>query len=370
MAYDLQLLLNEIIEEYGINVGYNKPSICWSNFNRLYSFGEYQYWLNNIEISRFLENDLIDKDTLKSVIYHEYLHQKYEKHDSNFKKKENLFPNVKKHKKYLEDFFKSIDNLPEAKIERKLNLENDVLYCVLKDVKLQNYLLSTYTCNFKHYIDFEKSSHNLEKLTNDKYNIIWLVKELNDYIVVGWSKNVQFVQERKTVSLNPICEDVFSFQAVSEIENTSWIMDCNCNIPCELFPKKFDNFCNSTDITKFDISDVFDYIDSYDCDVHKIGFSKNALSCSAPLNETDYIKLISLSHKSKYSMRSIWIANLALNYKDCFETRLCLANCLFEQLLFDAAFKEYKKALTYEPDNNEANEGLIISSSFIEKLNI
>lgn len=29
------------------------------NFNRLYSYGEYQYWLNNIEISKFLDNDLI-----------------------------------------------------------------------------------------------------------------------------------------------------------------------------------------------------------------------------------------------------------------------------------------------------------------------
>jgi hypothetical protein len=59
MAYDLQLLLNEIIEEYGINEGYKNPNICWSNFNRLYSYGEYQYWLNNIEISKFLDNDLI-----------------------------------------------------------------------------------------------------------------------------------------------------------------------------------------------------------------------------------------------------------------------------------------------------------------------
>jgi hypothetical protein len=69
-------------------------------------------------------------------------------------------------------------------------------------------------------------------------------------------------------------------------------------------------------------------------------------------------------------MRSIWIANLALKSKDCFETRLCLADCLLEQLLFDAAFKEYNKALTYEPDNDQAKKGLIISSSFIEKLDI
>jgi len=65
MAYNLQKLLDEIIEEYGLNKGYKKPNVCWSEFNRLCTYGEYQYWLNKIEISKFLDNDLVGKDTLK-----------------------------------------------------------------------------------------------------------------------------------------------------------------------------------------------------------------------------------------------------------------------------------------------------------------
>lgn len=369
MAYNLQKLLDEIIEEYGINKGYKKPNVCWSEFNRLCTYGEYQYWLNKIEISKFLDNDLVGKDTLKSVIYHEYLHQMHEKHDSSFKKKENIFPNVRGHRKILHDFFESIETLPEAKVELKLNLNNETLFCVLQDASMQEYLLSTYTCNFKHYIDFGKINLNLKNLNKNKYNVIWLVKELNDYFVVGWSLDTRFFKERKTISLNPICDDIFSFQAVTEIENTSWLMEFGCNIPCDLFPKDFENLCNSNDITEFNTNDVFDYINTFDCDLHKIGFSKTALSCCAPLTETDYMRLVKLSHKSKYSMRSIWIANLAIHYKDCFETRLCLANSLLDQLLFDSAIKEYEKALSYE-DNEEAKKGLAVAYLLAEKLSI
>jgi len=53
--------------------------------------GNINIWENNIEISRFLDNDSISIDTIKSVIYHEYLHQKYAEHDSSFKKKETSF---------------------------------------------------------------------------------------------------------------------------------------------------------------------------------------------------------------------------------------------------------------------------------------
>ena len=86
------------------NKGYIKSNIRWSNFNRLYSFGEYRYWDNTIEISPFLNVKKTDKETLKSVIYHEYLHQEYKKYNKDFNKREGLFPYISKHNKISEEF--------------------------------------------------------------------------------------------------------------------------------------------------------------------------------------------------------------------------------------------------------------------------
>lgn len=84
---NLEVLLDEVIEEYGENTGYYKPAISWSNFNRLASYEKYRYWENSVEINPFLNNKNISKDTLKSVIYNEYLHQIYSGHGKAFKKK-------------------------------------------------------------------------------------------------------------------------------------------------------------------------------------------------------------------------------------------------------------------------------------------
>ncbi len=168
--------------------------------------------------------------------------------------------------------------------------------------------------------------------------------------------------------MEPICLDKFSFQATCEIEKTSFFMETGCNIPSNLFPKKFDKgFINASEITGFLVSDVIDYINSYDCDLHVTGFAKSALHSTAPLVEKDYKKLIELSYKEKSFMRAVWIANKAKMVFDCFETRLCLANCLLNALLFDAAIEEYSSLLEQYPDDDEVDRKINIVNSVLHK---
>lgn len=132
MAYNLEVLLDEVIKEYRLNKGYIKPNIRLSNFNRLYSFGEYRYWNNTIEISPFLNDKKIDKETLKSVIYHEYLHQEYKEHNKDFNKREGLFPNVSKHNKRLEEFFDEIEELPPREVRLRLEYKENLISLIKK----------------------------------------------------------------------------------------------------------------------------------------------------------------------------------------------------------------------------------------------
>ncbi len=368
MINNLQLLLDDVISEYGENKGYYKPTISWSKFNRLSSFGEYKYWENAIEISPFLNDKRISIETLKSVIYHEYLHQMYFEHNNGFRKKENMIPNVKEHQKILNDFFMKINDLPIREVKRTLDYNDDIVFCLLSDAKIDEYLLSTYACNFNYYINLGSKVILPNKMLNKAHDVIWLVREQDFFFVIGISKDVSFLKENKTVSMEPICPDKFSFQATCEIEKTSFFMENGCNIPSNLFPKKFDKgFIYASEITDFLVSDVIDYINSYDCDLHVTGFAKSALHSIAPLVEKDYKKLIELSYKEKSFMRAVWIANKAKMEFDCFETRLCLANCLLNALLFDAAIEEYSSLLEQYPDDDEVDRKINIANSVLHK---
>ena len=361
MVYNLETLLNEVIKEYGFNKGYIKPNIRWSNYNRLYSFGEYRYWDNTIEISPFLNDKKINVETLKSVIYHEYLHQEYQEHNKYFNKREDLFPNVSKHNKILEEFFDEIEELPPKEVRLTLEYKEDLNFCILNGVKLEEYLLALYACNGNYYIDLGKNIKlPFNKDSGTSHDVIWLVEGDDLYYLVGISKGVKFLNTRKDVSLNPFYSDEFSYQAIASIENTSLFMDIGCTIPHNLLPGKKDlGIFLLKDIKDFDVEDVINYINSYDFDLHDVGFSKKALYDIAPLIEEDYRKLIKLACKEKDSMRAIWIANKAKLEKECFDTKLCLADCLLDGLLFEAALEEYIDLQNIDPENEEINQKII-----------
>lgn len=109
------------------------------------------------------------------------------------------------------------------------------------------------------------------------------------------------------------------------------------------------------DIKNFAVEDVIDYINSYDFDLYDLGLSKKALYGIAPLIEDDYKKLIKLAYKEKHSMRAIWIANKAKSQKECFDTKLCLADCLVKGVQFEAALEEYIDLQKIDPKIEEIN---------------
>lgn len=370
MAYNLETLLNEIIKEYGSNKGYIKPNIRWSNYNRLYSFGEYRYWDNTIEISPFLNDDKIDVETLKSVIYHEYLHQEYQEHNKDFNKREGLFPNARKHNKILEEFFDNIEDLPPREVKLTLDYKEDLVFCILNGVKLEEYLLAFYACNGNYYIDLGKNIKLPFKNESEIYHdVIWLVEGDDLYYLVGISKDVKFSNARKDVSLEPFYSDKFPYQATASIENTSLFMDIGCTIPYNLSPAEKDlGIFLLKDIKDFSDKDVINYINSYDFDLYDVGFAKKALYSTTPLIENDHKKLIELAYKEENSMRAIWIANKAKLEKECFDTKLCLADCLLEGLLFEVALEEYMDLQNIDTENGEINRIILDIKSILMRL--
>ena len=67
-------------------------------------------------------------------------------------------------------------------------------------------------------------------------------------------------------------------------------------------------------------------------------------------------------------MRAIWIANKAKLEKECFDTKLCLADCLLEGLLFEVALKEYMDLQNIDTENEEINQKIIDIKNIITRL--
>lgn len=98
-AYDLQELVNEVkAERFNNNYGTDIP-VYWTKKPYKTYFGEYR-WNNDNDLSKsyinincILNSNLVDKEVVKYVIYHELLHRDNHKHDKSFRAKEHEYPN-------------------------------------------------------------------------------------------------------------------------------------------------------------------------------------------------------------------------------------------------------------------------------------
>lgn len=129
-SIDLSGMLKEIIDEYGKNEDYAIPTISWSKNNMLSRYGEFQYWHNHIIVSNMLNTDKVSENAIKSVIYHEYTHQCYRDHNAKFNARMKLFSGYDICQKELEDYFNSIDNVPDAqKTDIILDASDEIVFC-------------------------------------------------------------------------------------------------------------------------------------------------------------------------------------------------------------------------------------------------
>ncbi|MCD7826666.1 MAG: hypothetical protein LUH14_12010 [Clostridiaceae bacterium] len=194
MIRDLQELLAEVIKEYGKNEGYELPAISWTKEIRLASFGEYQYWVNQILISRVLDTEKVSTDAIKSVIYHEYTHQLFRDHNKDFENKMKLFKDYDKYNAELESYFDSLE-IPEGEpqIQTSLNYEEETVICKIpynansdmpywEDICYCNHELFGYTLK-----DVPK-----EYCARPIKQCIWVVENEGILYAVGVCRNVMF----------------------------------------------------------------------------------------------------------------------------------------------------------------------------------
>jgi len=142
------------------------------------AFGRYDYWLNFISISRLLNTPRVSKEAVKSVIFHELLHQEMDEHTMYFKNKLKTFPRYDKCQEELNSYFKNPDPATMAPVTVNLEINLDqVLFCVVHPRENENFLDSFHFCNHYFYVDIGKKNAVSEEFAATKNpHIVWVVK--------------------------------------------------------------------------------------------------------------------------------------------------------------------------------------------------
>jgi len=362
---DLQALLDDVIATYGENKGYWKPTIQWSKENRLWLLGEYQYWLNRILISRLLNTDKVSKETLKAIIYHEYMHQIYTEHPVAFEKCMARFPGYKDHRKKADSYLDSMDAIPHAQKHPAFDFKNrKVVFCLLPTLGNDGYGRAFTYMNHFLCLDFGKKRPFGHDITDAYPNlVVWLYRQDDALYMVGWAKDVRFFASPIKVQHKPYGGFDFKYQAL--------VRRCDCRLlipyveaciplPKDFFPAQNERIgaCLDFEIADHLTEDVYHIIEEYDGEYHDLYMSDDAIEAFAPLTTNSVQELIDLYNKCEHGMRRLWIANLAVRRKPCYETHMIRADALSTLCLLELAEQEYQKALDAKPEASEALQRL------------
>lgn len=365
---DLQGLLQDIISEYGKNEGYEIPTISWSKNNMLSRYGEFQYWHNHIIVSNMLNTDKVSENAIKSVIYHEYTHQCYRDHNAKFNARMKLFSGYDTCQKELEDYFNSIDNVPDAqKTDIILDASDEIVFCKFPydPENMDSYW--QHLLYFNHCLTGFLSGNVPEEYCRKPIKqVIWVVETFKIMYVVGWAKNVQLYPTIQKVNVRGSGVGTVEYQ-FKYIQDEGKVL-----LPCNVFECLFEGespaslvkqgICKSSEIDGDILKEIVDIVNSYNGDYIDVGIMDSTLD-AIPGIETDNVsELIKLANEADSRDRRFLIMNKAVSLEKSYRTYLHRGLAFFDCWIFDRALDDFSKALQYEKDDLE-----IMEKSEVEK---
>lgn len=356
---DINKLYQEVLRDYYKTDKYIIPTISWTQEYPYFRWGEYQSWNNDIKISRVLDTDKLSDMAIKSVIYHELIHQEHQDHDSKFNRKVETFPDYYQYQKEIDNYIDSLVDVPLLNPPNKFGENKErIIFCTLPDEQYYNWV-QYYNKNL--YVNPGRSKwYSSEFISDSDTFVIWLVLNDDLYYVVGWSDNCTLYQSVQKVRHAQYGGLNFDYHIKTKTEETFLIPFENvfCIIPKSYFPATFekDGAIVASDISEFSLNDVLYEINTYSGEFEVMGLTDDAIYSTYPLLEENYEKIIKESLKNR-GYRSLWMANLAVKRENNFETIFNQAKALKDNYVLDDACLLYEKTL----EINQSSEEAIIS---------
>lgn len=291
-SIDLNKMLYEIIETYGKNDGYASPTISWSKDNMLSRYGEFQFWHNHIIVSNMLNTDKVSVEAIRSVIFHEYTHQLHKNHNAKFNARMKLFPGYNQYMKELEDYFNSIQEVPDAqKTDIVLDASEELVICRFPYDPENEDSYWQHLLYYNHFLTgFLVEDIPEEYCGKPIKQILWVVESFNIMYVVGWARNVQLFPMVQKVNVRGSGVGTIEYQFKYEQSDGKVIL------PCNVFECLFEGespetlikqgICNAKELDSSIVKEIVDIVNSYNGDYIDIGILDSTLE-SIPGIETD-----------------------------------------------------------------------------------
>lgn len=359
---DLQQMLLEIVEIYGRNEGYVVPTISWSKENMLSRYGEFQFWHNHIIISNLLNTDKISAGAIQSVIFHEYTHQMYRNHNKKFDDRMKLLPGYNKYNKELEDYFNSIQEVPDAqKNDIVLDASKELVICRLpyNPENMDSYW--QHLLYYNHFLTGFLAEEIPEKYCKTHIKqVLWVVEASGIMYVAGWARNVQLFPTVQKMNVRGSGVGTIEYQFKYEQNDGKVILPCNvfeCLYEGESSETLMkDGICNANELDVGIVKEIIDMVNSYNGDYIDIGIQDSTLDSVPGIETEDVSELIKLADEVDGRDRRFLIMNKAVKIEKSYRTYLHRGLAYMDCWIFDRAVLDFARALQYEKDATESIE--------------
>lgn len=359
---DLQKMLMDIIDTYGKNEGYAIPTISWSKDNMLSRYGEFQFWHNHIIVSNMMNTNKISVGAIQSVIFHEYTHQMYKNHNKKFDARMKLFPDYNKYNKELEDYFNSIQEVPDAqKTDIILDASDELVICKFPYDPENEDSYWQHLLYYNHFlVGFLSDDIPEEYCRNPIKQVLWVVESFGIMYVVGWAKNVQLFPNIQKANVRGSGVGTIEYQLKYEQSDGKIIL------PCNVFECLFEGespetlikqgICNASELDSSIVKEIVDIVNSYNGDYIDIGILDSTLESIPGIETDDVSELIRLADEVDGRDRRFLIMNKAVDREKSYRTYLHRGLAFLDCWVFDRAVLDFARALQYEKDATESIE--------------
>ena len=369
---DLQKILMEIINTYGKNDGYVIPTISWSKENMLSRYGEFQFWHNHIIVSNMLNTDKVSLEAIKSVIYHEYTHQLYKNHNTQFNSRMKLFAGYNQCKKELDKYFNSIQDVPDAK-------ENEIVLDAAKELVICRFPYEPgnedsywqHLLYYNHFLTGFLAEDIPEKYCREPIKqIIWVIEASNIMYVVGWAKDVQLFPAIQKVNVRGSGVGTLEYQFKYKQSDGKVLLPCNvfeCLFEGES-PESLIKYgiCNANELDFGIVKEIVDMVNSYNGDYIDVGILDDTLDAVPGIETDDVSELIRIAAEVDGRDRRFLIMNKAVGIEKSYRTYLHRGLAFLDCWVFDRAVLDFSRALQYENDATEKFDRVEIEKYIIK----
>lgn len=361
-SIDLNKMLHEIIETYGKNDDYAIPTISWSKDNMLSRYGEFQFWHNHIIVSNMLNTDKVSVEAIRSVIFHEYTHQLYKNHNAKFNARMKLFPGYNQYMKELEDYFNSIQEVPDAqKTDIVLDASEELVICRFPYDPENEDSYWQHLLYYNHFLTgFLAEDIPEEYCRKPIKQIIWVVESFNIMYVVGWARNVHLFPMVQKVNVRGSGVGTIEYQFKYEQSEGKVILPCNV-FECLFEGESPDalvkhGICNANELDSNIVNEIVDIVNSYNGDYIDIGILDSTLDAVPGIETDDVSELIKAADEVDGRDRRFLIMNKAVEIEKSYRTYLHRGLAFLDCWVFDRAVLDFSRALQYEKDDTESIE--------------